>query len=128
MEIALSSRSMVSHFSVLGLFFGVGVGWSFGTWRLLLNKKLKVWWLLNFSRHQTSNHTIHACHHHLNTSLIHLCIRIGIQFLCTIVLTPPPYFTSYHSAILHHFAVNMWKCCSGSELKFPRWRTMRTHA
>ncbi len=77
-----------------------------------------------------SNHTIQAGHSHLNTLLIDRCVRMVIQFLCTIVLTyfctivlsyftkpeykklltSLPYFTSYHSTCLYHFAMKMWKC------------------
>ncbi len=66
------------------------------------------------------NHTISAWWCHLNTTLIHTHVRMVIQFLCTIVLTAPSYFTSYHSTYLHHFAMKMWECRS-----VLRWSPMR---
>ncbi len=75
-----------------------------------------------------SNHIIHACRHHLNTSLI--CPRIGmvIHVISTSVLTSPPYFTNYDSTYLQHFTVKMHEYRSGSELKLAIWCQMRTHA
>ncbi len=102
----------------------------FGIWRPLLNKN--IWPLLHLSiihclYFAKSNHTIHACCCHLNTLLICPRIRIEIQFFCTFVLTSPPYFTSYHSAYLHTFAVKMWEFHSYSELKLPIWCPIPTH-
>ncbi len=93
--------------------------------------------LLHFSRSTNvrhclffakSNHIIHVCRRHLNTSLICRRIRMVIHVISTSVMTSPPYFTNYDSTYLQHFAVKMNEYRSGSELKLAIWHQMRTHA
>ncbi len=108
----------------------------FGTRRPLLNTK-KIWPLLYLSgladvRHclffAKSNHIIHACYRHLNTSLICPHIRMVIQLISTSVLTSPPYFTNYDSTYLQHFIIKRHESCLGSELKLAIWCQMHTYA
>ncbi len=75
-----------------------------------------------------SNHIIHACHCHLNTSLICPRIRMVIQLISTSVLTSPPYCTNYDSTYLQHFAVKMHEYRWGSELKVAIWHQMCINA